>query len=391
MITTLAWIPRGAARPVPLKSERQVEDTDVQDSDDDSLQGSDREDYILRDTDCVLVVGTIGGAEMNEEGDEADENNAIEVQVYDSEEQNLYVHHDFVVPDNPLCVEWIGVDPRDGSKASFAAVGTMGPGIELWNLDMIDAFEPSALLGGVKEELDEQEEQSGVHSVEFHEGSHEDSVLDLSWSKMHSGLLLSASADCTVKLWDLSQAKCINTLNTLHGDKIGCVSWNPAEANLAASSGFDKSISIFNVHGNGKDSMKVHFTNDLEVLAWNHHHPAIIAAGMDNGTVGFYDVRNISAGALAIFKAHGKEISSISFNPLVPNVMATSSHDGKIKVWDLQDTNIKVLAERDMKVGPLFAMKYYPDSKYLLATGGGDGAIAIWDTSENDIVDRRCA
>ena len=43
--------------------------------------------------------------------------------------------------------------PTDGTPApvgSFVAVGTFQPDIEIWNLDVVDVMEPTAVLGGVE-------------------------------------------------------------------------------------------------------------------------------------------------------------------------------------------------------------------------------------------------
>ncbi|CAN0424574.1 unnamed protein product [Scytosiphon promiscuus] len=37
------------------------------------------------------------------------------------------------------------------SRVSYCAVGTFEPGIEIWNLDVLDPLEPTATLGGFKE------------------------------------------------------------------------------------------------------------------------------------------------------------------------------------------------------------------------------------------------
>lgn len=64
-------------------------------------------------------------------------------------EPNVYVHHDIMLPAFPLCLAWLDCDPRGGSeRANLCAVGTMDPGIEIWDLDVLDAVEPVACLGG---------------------------------------------------------------------------------------------------------------------------------------------------------------------------------------------------------------------------------------------------
>ena len=61
---------------------------------------------------------------------------------------NLYVHHDIMLPAFPLCLAWLDCVPSSEEHGNLVAVGSMEPGIELWALDVVDAVEPLATLGG---------------------------------------------------------------------------------------------------------------------------------------------------------------------------------------------------------------------------------------------------
>lgn len=64
-------------------------------------------------------------------------------------EANLYVHHDIMLPAFPLAVAWLDCDPAGvRPTANMAAVGSYDTGIEIWDLDVLDAVEPAAVLGG---------------------------------------------------------------------------------------------------------------------------------------------------------------------------------------------------------------------------------------------------
>ena len=49
---------------------------------------------------------------------------------------------------------------------------------------------------------------------------HSDSVLGLAWNKVVRNILASASADRTVRVWDMAWPKCV--LSIPHPDKVGC-------------------------------------------------------------------------------------------------------------------------------------------------------------------------
>jgi periodic tryptophan protein 1 len=68
--------------------------------------------------------------------------------VFDESASTSYVHHDIALPSFPLALQYINVNPADGKQGAFVAVGTFQPAIEIWNLDMMDVMEPTAVLGG---------------------------------------------------------------------------------------------------------------------------------------------------------------------------------------------------------------------------------------------------
>lgn len=107
--------------------------------DEDSEDG---ENFNIKPTDLLIL------AAKNE-----DDLNSLEVWVYEETdaqgEGNLYVHHDILLPSFPLCVAWLDCSTSGSAERSnVAAIGTMEPGIELWDLDVVDAVEPAATLGG---------------------------------------------------------------------------------------------------------------------------------------------------------------------------------------------------------------------------------------------------
>ena len=48
-----------------------------------------------------------------------------------------------------MALEWIGYSPEGegGKQANLVAVGSMGPVIDVWDIDLVDSLEPDFSLG----------------------------------------------------------------------------------------------------------------------------------------------------------------------------------------------------------------------------------------------------
>lgn len=155
--------------------------------------------------------------------------------------------------------------------ANMVAVGTMDPGIEIWDLDIADQVEPAASLGGYgpltaaadeAARLAQQAEQSSSKAAKkkakgkakkaaaralaerpLKAGSHSGAVMALSWNAEYRNVLASGSADCSVKVWDVATCSCAHTLSH-HSDKVQAVAWNTAESPVLLTGSFDRTACL---------------------------------------------------------------------------------------------------------------------------------------------------
>lgn len=205
-----------------------------------TMQGGDEDDDDEREelqilaTDNLVLAGRI-----------EDEVAHLEVYVYEDEDDNLYVHHDIMLPAIPLAVEWLdlpvgkSVGPNEG-RGNYVAVGTMDPDIEIWNLDVVDSMYPDAVLGQGAEDAAKPKKKK-KKSKKANDGFHVDSVLSLAANRHHRNLLASASADKTIKLWDLNTTQCAKSY-TYHTDKVCSVAWHPSESTALLSGSYDRTV-----------------------------------------------------------------------------------------------------------------------------------------------------
>jgi len=368
----------------------------MEDNDDD--EGSDAEDVQLRSSDAIVVV-----AKTEEEFA------ALEVHVYEQDSGNLFVHHDIPLPAFPLCLSHGDIGPT-GSAGNFCAVGTFGPGIEIWNLDVLNALEPLCVLGGEDTSMADEIMRLNMmnNSDKRHNntltpqggslkpGSHTDAVMALSWNKVHRQVIASGSADCTVKLWDITQARTdkanATTLNH-HKDKVQSVLWHPTEGTLLATGSYDRTVAL--VDARSTENVKtVRIPGDCESLAWDPFNPQYLTAASEDGTVMCWDVRKFSTKTplWSIVASEYGGISDLSYNPNVPGMMATSSVDKTVTLWDTMGNSPThsptAKMNKDMKVGKLFTLNFYPSSPWLMGCAGGSKEIAIWDMAQDDTIQK---
>lgn len=206
---------------------------------DDAESDSEREELQILPTDNVLVAGRV-----------EDEVAHLEFYVYEDEADNLYVHHDVMLPAIPLAVEWLNAPIRKGTGAepaqgNYIAVGTMDPDIEIWDLDIVDSMYPDLILGAggnpSEEKPPRKKKKKSSKPVKSH---HTAAVLALAANPNHTNLLASASADTSIKLWDLSSETPSVAAATFdyHSDKVCSLDWHPTQPTILLSGSYDRTV-----------------------------------------------------------------------------------------------------------------------------------------------------
>lgn len=235
----------------------------------DEEDEEEREELQILATDNLVLAGRI-----------EDEVAHLEVYVYEDEADNIYVHHDIMLPAIPLAVEWVdlpvGKAGAGDGKGNFVAVGTMDPDIEIWNLDMVDSMYPDAILGQGSEDANGGDRLQGKKkkkkSKKANDEFHVDSVLSLAANRHHRNLLASSSADKTIKLWDLNTTKCAKSYSH-HTDKVCSVAWNPMESTVLLSGSYDRTIVAADMRAPDAKAPRWGVESDVEMVRWNPHDP----------------------------------------------------------------------------------------------------------------------
>lgn len=153
----------------------------------------------------------------------------------------------------------------------------------------------------------------------------------MAWSS-DSRLLVTASDDKTLKIWELSSGKSLKTLKG-HSNYVFCCNFNP-QSNLIVSGSFDESVRIWDVR-TGK--------------------------------------------CLKTLPAHSDPVSAVHFNR-DGSLIVSSSYDGLCRIWDTASGQcLKTLIDDDNP--PVSFVKFSPNGKYILAATL-DNTLKLWDYSK---------
>lgn len=314
----------------------------------DDPEDSDEEDSEIQATDNLLAVGC-----------SQKDSCLLEFYVYDEPGNCLFVHHDIILPSFPLAVEWLDFDPSDDKPGNFVAVGSMAPTIDIWDVDLMNTLEPVMVLGNKKSQKKNKKKGSIL--------GHTDSVIDLSWNQNARNVLSSASADCTVGLWDLSEAKAVASIRK-HEDKVQCVNWHPAESQTLLTGGFDNTVRLFDCRDASYNHKTWNFGGEIEATVWNHFNPFYFYASTNTGHVYYTDVRQ--AKPVYSLSAHNTSTSCLALCPTVPELLLTASEDKTVKIWNVKENQPKLVVTKDMGLGGIMCVLPCPDSPFVFAIGG---------------------
>lgn len=312
-----------------------------------------------------------------------------------------------MLPAFPLCLEWLDFPPfktsqqedgmaLDDSKPTFGnyiAVGTFDPEIEIWSLDTVEALYPDMILGRVDKtaahvpvplgtgKKKRKKTKARSNSSQYHV----DAVLSLSWNKLHRNLLASASADRTVKLWDLTRdptgdGESSGALRSfdVHKDKVQAVQWNEKEPTVLLTGSYDRTVRTFDTRA-PTESVGAVVGADVEAVRWDpwESHSFYVCesvnrfillsefkiqVSLENGIVLNFDARTLPSDlnkpspARFMLAAHDGAASALDVNPHIRGCIATGGTDKMVKIWNISDRekdgkkDVSLVISRDLGV-----------------------------------------
>ena len=205
--------------------------------------------------------------------------------------------------------------------------------------------------------------------------SHTDSVFAVAISP-DGQILASASADKTIKLWQINTGQELGTLRG-HTDAVISLAISP-DGQVLASGSADKTIKLWQI-GTGRELQTLEGHSDRVYSVAISSTGEILASGSEDKTIKIWQV---STGRLlrsigGWFAGHSDLVRAVAFSPR-GQTLATGSADKIIKIW--QVSTRQELRSLTGHTSWVRAVAFSPDGQ-ILASGSSDKTIRIWQVS----------
>ncbi|PYS73262.1 MAG: hypothetical protein DMF69_05290 [Acidobacteria bacterium] len=186
-----------------------------------------------------------------------------------------------------------------------------------------------------------------------------------------SRVLASASADNTIRLWDVSSGNELRTLSG-HAGWVKAVAFS-GDGKLLASGSNDRSVRLWDVQTGRELHVLTGHTAPVESLAFSADGSKLVSGGADN-TVRVWN--SATGGEENLLKGHTDWVTAVSFNADGRSI-ASGSKDNTVRIWELQNSrDPRVLKGHTDRIR---TVAFSPDGQSL-ATAGLDHTIKLWKT-----------
>ncbi|KAA0198494.1 Heterotrimeric guanine nucleotide-binding protein beta subunit [Fasciolopsis buskii] len=210
--------------------------------------------------------------------------------------------------------------------------------------------------------------------VRKHLRGHLAKVTCIQWAS-DSQLLLSASQDGKLIVWDSYTAKKIHMIPLKTAWVMGCA-FAPS-LNLVASGGLDNAVSLFSLKSRDSSAKLIRELNGhtgyVGCLRFIDDQHLLTSSG--DKTCAHWDVE--SAKIISSFRGHANDVTAIALSKQVPTMFVSSSSDRTCRLWDLRVSGAVQYFEGHQQ--DVNGVDFFPVNSYAFASSSDDGSCRLWD------------
>jgi len=221
---------------------------------------------------------------------------------------------------------------------------------------------------------------------------HKDAVLDFEFSPFNPYLLATGGEDCHLKVSAIPEEGLKANLSEAAADlegherKINIIHWHPTANNVLASASADLSVRIWDVEKQAQINLNADFGDVVQSFDWNHDGSLLVASCKDL-FLRVYDPRTPGTSVLKGPAFSGTKSSRALWRGDKGQIIAVGSSKQSARqygLWDMRAMD-KAMTLQDIDTSAGVLMPYFdPDNSILYVGGKGDGNIRYFEIVDTD-------
>lgn len=215
------------------------------------------------------------------------------------------------------------------------------------------------------------------------------SVVDVVWNPNDADMIATAATNGVIVLWKNFQPE-TETIMKDHLRSVNRLDWHPSNPALLLSASQDGTMRLWDIRsrsvGTGTPNKIFEPCSDsVRDASFSPFHHNYIAAGFDNGTLQLWDMRK-EAKYWRKITAHNGLVHSVAFHRSFSNLVATGGRDRMINVWDLKQIVDKP-AHSIQALSSIATVSWRPNfpSQLMTTSSVVDGNIYVWNYKKPNV------
>ncbi|XP_076357661.1 peroxisomal targeting signal 2 receptor-like [Tachypleus tridentatus] len=205
-----------------------------------------------------------------------------------------------------------------------------------------------------------------------------DGLYDVTWSELNSNIIVTGSGDGSVQIWDTVDHEHPVAVLKDHNKEVYSVDWSQTrDEQLLLTASWDKTVKLWDPQTTVLLNTFIGHTSVVYCCVWAPALKRTFASVSGDGTLRVWSTQNPAQPNVTI-PAHDSEILSCDWCKYDENIMVTGATDGQIRGWDLRLTR-QPLFQLTGHTYAVRRVKFSPHVESLLASVSYDFSTRLWN------------